>query len=148
MGHVRTRRDCRTPAQQLVAQWFGTGHPGRKIWARTPLLQRITLHHWSITSRPPCSVPQEQQAHGFHTGVHCPVHNRQLLWGTPVAQAQSPGIKYSRPLGPQWECLPGARPARYCGMNYPDFSPGFTLPREGSQVDQSGPQTFPTKHAA
>ena len=29
------------------------------------------------------------------------------------------------PLG---ECLPGARPARYFSINYPDFSPRFTLP--------------------
>ena len=26
------------------------------------------------------------------------------------------------------ECLPGARPARYFSINYPDFSPRFTLP--------------------
>ena len=26
------------------------------------------------------------------------------------------------------ECLPGARPARYFCINYPDFSPRFTLP--------------------
>ena len=26
------------------------------------------------------------------------------------------------------ECLPGARPARYFFINYPDFSPTFTLP--------------------
>ena len=26
------------------------------------------------------------------------------------------------------ECLPGARPACYFSMNYPDFSPRFTLP--------------------
>ena len=26
------------------------------------------------------------------------------------------------------ECLPGARPARYFSINYPDFSPSFTLP--------------------
>ena len=25
------------------------------------------------------------------------------------------------------ECLPGARPARYFSINYPDFSPRFTL---------------------
>ena len=25
------------------------------------------------------------------------------------------------------ECLPGARPARYLSINYPDFSPKFTL---------------------
>ena len=29
-----------------------------------------------------------------------------------------------QPLG---ECLPGARPARYLSINYPDFSPRFTL---------------------
>ena len=28
----------------------------------------------------------------------------------------------------QGECLPGARPARYFCINYPDFSPRFTLP--------------------
>ena len=28
----------------------------------------------------------------------------------------------------QEECLPGARPARYFSINYPDFSPRFTLP--------------------
>ena len=27
----------------------------------------------------------------------------------------------------QGECLPGARPARYLSINYPDFSPRFTL---------------------
>ena len=26
------------------------------------------------------------------------------------------------------ECLPGARPARYFSINYPDFSPRYTLP--------------------
>ena len=31
--------------------------------------------------------------------------------------------------GAAWgECLPGARPARYFSINYPDFSPRFTLP--------------------
>ena len=29
---------------------------------------------------------------------------------------------------PGGECLPGARPARYFSINYPDFSPRFTLP--------------------
>ena len=28
---------------------------------------------------------------------------------------------------PMGECLPGARPARYFSINYPDFSPRFTL---------------------
>ena len=27
----------------------------------------------------------------------------------------------------QGECLPGGRPARYIAINYPDFSPRFTL---------------------
>ena len=30
-------------------------------------------------------------------------------------------------LPPKGECLPGAPPARYLSINYPDFSPRFTL---------------------
>ena len=33
----------------------------------------------------------------------------------------------TRPCAPTGECLPGARPARYFSINYPDFSPRFTL---------------------
>ena len=32
------------------------------------------------------------------------------------------------PPTPLGECLPGARLARYFAVNYPDFSPRFTLP--------------------
>ena len=43
-------------------------------------------------------------------------------------------------------CLPRAHLARYFCVNYPDFNPGFT--KGAPQADQSGPQRFPTKHAA
>ena len=36
------------------------------------------------------------------------------------------GGKYRTAI--EGECLPGARPARYFCINYPDFSPRFTLP--------------------
>ena len=47
------------------------------------------------------------------------------------------------------ECLPSARPARSFSINYPDFSPRFTL---SWRSPPSGPRctahTFPTKHVA
>ena len=47
------------------------------------------------------------------------------------------------------ECLPGARPARYFSINYPDFSPRFTLSwRSPPRVDHVALHTFPTKHVA
>ena len=45
----------------------------------------------------------------------CPRGLQSLLEGCPMA---------TRIVG---ECLPGARPARYLSINYPDFSPRFTL---------------------
>ena len=36
--------------------------------------------------------------------------------------------------GPRGECLPGARPARYFSINYPNFSPRFTLPWRSPQT--------------
>ena len=35
--------------------------------------------------------------------------------------------RLSRERGAQGECLPSVRPARYFSINYPDFSPRFTL---------------------
>ena len=43
---------------------------------------------------------------------------------------------------------PGVCPARYYCINNPTLTPNLPSPREAPQVDHSGPQTFPTKHAA
>ena len=42
----------------------------------------------------------------------------------------------------------GARPARYLSINYPDFSPRFTLMEKAPQIDHDGLRTFPAKHVA
>ena len=49
----------------------------------------------------------------------------------------------------QGKYLPGARPACYFSINYPDFSPRLTLSwRSPPQVDHGGLHTFPTMHFA
>ena len=47
------------------------------------------------------------------------------------------------------ECLPGARPARYLSIDYPDFSQEiYPLMEKAPQIDHDGLRTFPIKHVA
>ena len=45
-------------------------------------------------------------------------------------------------------CLRGVCPAPYFSINYPDFSPKFTLSWISPRVDHVAPHTFATKHVA
>ena len=95
------------------------------------------------TARPGLSAYTRRCLHKGERGVrynkHLPVTSRHVLrWkrksprqnstpcGTPGQSVhRHPTTCRSVTMG---ECLPGARPARYFSINYPNFSPRFTLP--------------------
>ena len=62
-----------------------------------------------------------------HTGTDCMTYGNEKLSDPQTAKPHLKSMQHNH-CGSLGECLPGARPARYFSINYPDFSPRFTLP--------------------
>ena len=59
---------------------------------------------------------------------HAPRVRNVVLLASPKPKGETcTGPQVLREGTAEGECLPGARPARYLSINYPDFSPRFTL---------------------
>ena len=118
VNYRKTTHSCHT--------WPQTG--GQFIWRQSniwphPIFQhlwsnRITIiGFWSQSTGPP----------GFaHPCSNtCPTHTISNHGRPPWCGRHTLAVTYRHHL--REECLPGARPARYLSINYPDFSPRFTL---------------------
>ena len=93
------------PTSPLVAAMGGLQCPAS---ARQPVASRSPLICFSAAARAHRCAP-----HCSADGGHQPTMSRLL--------------SFSGCRGPEGECLPGVHLARYFSINYPDFSPRFTL---------------------
>ena len=71
----------------------------------------------------PSGTPKKRKLRATHFQVFFP-HSNHRGKNKVLAPKEGKSPTYANPLG---ECLPGARTARYLSINYPDFSPRFTL---------------------